>query len=237
MKNWKRYSAKSRPVASKEDKMTVTYDENATLGTRVYRAIEQDILSGRYAVGSSLTELALTADLGVSRTPIRAALVRLEGEGLVRLVPNKGAVVLGISPEDLADIYRMRMRLEGLAAARAAERIGKEDAAHLTETVELAEFYVARGDVAHLRDLDSDFHRSVYLASGSRMLTDTLSDLHRKIAAYRARALAAPTRVHGSVAEHRAILEAILSHDAATADRLASEHAEHALTNILELIG
>ena len=103
--------------------MTVTYDENATLGTRVYRAIEQDILSGRYAVGSSLTELALTADLGVSRTPIRAALVRLEGEGLVRLVPNKGAVVLGISPEDLADIYRMRMRLEGLAAARAAERI------------------------------------------------------------------------------------------------------------------
>lgn len=217
--------------------MVSGFEEGATLGTRVYRRLESDILSGRYAVGSSLTELSLTADLGVSRTPVRAALVRLEDEGLVRLIPNKGAVVLGISPEDLADIYRIRMRLEGLAAARAAERIKEEDAAHLTETVELAEFYVARGDIARLRDLDSDFHRSVYLASGSRMLADTLSDLHRKIAAYRARALTAPTRVGESIAEHRAILEAILAHDADRADRLASEHAAHALTNILELIG
>lgn len=213
--------------------MLLTYEENsATLGTRVYRMLEQNILSGKYPVGSSLTELALSAELGVSRTPVRAALVRLEGEGLVRLIPNKGAVVVGISQEDLSDIYGMRMRLEGLAAARAAERRSEEDAARLSEIVELAEFYIAKGDADRLRDLDSDFHASVYLASGSRMLASTLSDLHRMIGSYRARALGDGHRAPASVKEHREILEAILAKDAEKADRLASAHVARALENL-----
>ena len=208
----------------------------STLGTRVYHRLEADILSGKYQVGSALTELALSADLGVSRTPVRAALARLEQEGLVRLIPNKGAVVLGISPEDLCDIYRMRMRLEGLAAARAAERRSEQDARRLSEIVELSEFYVARGDAERLRDLDSNFHEAVYLASGSRMLGATLSDLHRMIGAYRARALTSPTRGEESLREHRAILEAILARDEQKADSLASRHAERALANILAMM-
>ena len=212
------------------------HSRSGGLGIQAYDLIEADILSGKYAVGSSLTELALSTEYGVSRTPIRAALVRLEEEGLVHLIPNKGAVVVGISNEDLADIYRMRMRLEGLAAALAAEKRSEEDARYLTEIVELAEFYIARGDAERLRDLDSDFHRAVYIASGSRVIGATLSDLHRKIGVFRARALGDSRRAPTSVKEHREILEAILARDSAKADRLASAHTEKALENIMLLI-
>lgn len=216
--------------------MKTHMEKGGGLATQVYEQIEADILSGKHQKGAALTELSLSEALGVSRTPIRAALVRLEQEGLVRLIPNKGAVVLGISTEDLCDIYRIRMRLEGLAASLAAEKRSEEDAARLSEIVELSEFYVARGDAERLRDLDSDFHEAVYLASGSRVLETTLSDLHRKVGVFRARALGDPARVPSSIREHRAILEAILARDPGAADRLAAEHAEHALRNILQLL-
>lgn len=205
-----------------------------SLSTHVYHLLEEAILAGKYEIGSSLTELSLAADLGVSRTPVRAALQRLEQEGLVHLIPNKCAVVQGISHGDLIDIYRMRMRLEGLSAAMAAEKLTPADAKRLTEIVELSEFYVARGDAEHLRDLDSSFHELVYLASGSRMVSMTLSTLHHKVSAYRAMALRDPDRVVASVREHRAILDALLRHDATEADRLAAQHVERALENILK---
>lgn len=210
--------------------------EDNGLNARVYRRIEDGILSGEYPVGTSLTEQEVSRVTGVSRTPVRAALQRLEQEGLVRLIPNKGAVVLGISQADLVDIYRMRMRLEGLAAAMAAERLTEKDIVALRETVELAEFYVARGDAAKLRDLDSNFHEAVYNASGSRMLRQTLSDLHHKIGVWRAKSLADPHRVPESVAEHRAILNALIARDAALADSLTSRHVERALTNLIGII-
>lgn len=216
--------------------MTLHEENGRNLSSRVYDVLEESILSGRYPVGAALTELGLSADLGTSRTPVREALRRLEQEGLVHLIPNKGAVVVGITTDDLIDIYRIRMRLEGLAAARAAEKRSAEDAARLTEIVELSEFYIARGDAARLRDLDSNFHDLVYLAGGSRMISSTLSHLHHKISRYRAMALGNPGRVVESVREHRAILEAILAHDANAADDLASRHVELALENLLHSI-
>ena len=125
------------------------------LNGRVFRMLESGILTGKYPAGSALTEQTVSLDCGVSRTPARAALQRLEQEGLVRLVPNKGAVVLGISADDLVDIYQIRMRVEGLAAAMAATRLTQEVKNKLEENVELAEFYIARGDAQKLRDLDS----------------------------------------------------------------------------------
>ena len=209
--------------------------DHASLTVRVSKQIEEGILSGKYPVGSWLTEQELSGDCQVSRTPIRAALQRLEQEGLVELLPNKGARVLGISSQDLEDIYRMRMRLEGLSAAMAATRLTQADAKKMLEILELSEFYIARGDADKLRDLDSDFHKAVYLACGSRMLGQTLWELHRKIGVWRAKSLTSSTRGTESAAEHRAIYEALLAGDAALADTLTAQHVERAMNHLLSL--
>ena len=209
------------------DKRTASLEEQVT------ETLEAEILTGKIAAGASLTEQSLSVRLGVSRTPIRAALHTLAEEGLINLIPNKGAVVVGVTREDLIDIYRIRMRLEGLASALAAERISPEELATLRESVELAEFYISKNDAEHLKELDTQFHAIIYRASGNRMLNKTLSELHRNITSYRKMSLAVPGRLERSVGEHREILKAIEAGDAERADRLTSAHVEAALENML----
>ena len=209
------------------DKRTASLEEQVT------ETLEAEILTGKLAAGASLTEQSLSVRLGVSRTPIRAALHTLAEEGLINLIPNKGAVVVGVTREDLIDIYRIRMRLEGLASALAAQRISPEELATLRESVELAEFYISKNDAEHLKELDTQFHAIIYRASGNRMLNKTLSELHRNITSYRKMSLAVPGRLERSVGEHREILAAIEERDAERADRLTSAHVEAALENML----
>ena len=95
-------------------------DRSPSLEEMVYTRLEEEILTGALAGGEALTEQALSSRLGVSRTPVRGALHRLAEDGLVKISPNKGAVVVGINADDLIDIYHIRMRLEGLASASAA---------------------------------------------------------------------------------------------------------------------
>ena len=208
-------------------------NKTASLEEQVTSTLEAEILTGKLAAGTALTEQSLSKRLGVSRTPIRAALHTLAEEGLINLIPNKGAVVVGVTREDLIDIYRIRMRLEGLASALAAERISREDLSTLRESVELAEFYISKNDAEHLKELDTQFHAIIYRASGNRMLNKTLSELHRNITSYRKMSLAVPGRLERSVGEHREILAAIEERDAERADRLTSAHVEAALENML----
>ena len=207
--------------------------KTASLEEQVTATLESEILTGKLASGTSLTEQSLSVRLGVSRTPIRAALHTLAEEGLINLVPNRGAVVVGVTREDLVDIYKIRMRLEGLASSLAAVRISPEELDTLRESVELAEFYISKNDTEHLKELDTRFHAIIYRASGNRMLNKTLSELHRNITSYRKMSLAVPGRLERSVGEHREILAAIEAADAERADRLTSAHVEAALENML----
>lgn len=209
------------------DKNTKSLEES------VFLTLEDEILSGKLKRGETLTENSLSARLGVSRTPLRAALHRLYEEGLVDISPNRGAVVLGIGSEELVDIYKIRMRLEGLASAEAVKKIEKNDIARLKENVELAEFYMNKRDSERLKELDSEFHSIIYKASGSRLLYKTLSDLHRNIHFYRKRSLTVADRLEKSIAEHKEILSAIEMGDSEAADRLTSAHIEAALQNLL----
>ena len=211
--------------------------KTASLEEQVTATLESEILTGTLASGTALTEQSLSKRLGVSRTPIRAALHTLAEEGLINLVPNRGAVVVGVTREDLIDIYKIRMRLEGLASALAAERISRGDLATLRESVELAEFYISRNDTEHLKELDTQFHAMIYRASGNRMLNKTLSELHRNIISYRKMSLSVPGRLERSVGEHREILKAIEAGDAERADRLTSAHVAAALENMLTTVG
>ena len=213
-------------------------DKNAkSLEESVYNRLEDEIISGELKVGETLVETALAERLGVSRTPLRAAMHRLSEEGLIEAIPNRGAIVLGVSAEDLVNIYMIRMRLEGLCAASAARGASDKDIERLTESVELSEFYLAKRDTEHLKELDTEFHNIIYSASGNRHLTRILTELHRNIRSYRKLSIGVPSRLELSVKEHRAILSAIAAKDVELAEKLTEQHIRAALDNLLTVVG
>ena len=201
-----------------------------------YDRLESDILDGVYKKGESLTELALSARLGVSRTPVRSALHRLAEDGLVEIIPNRGAVVVGVTADDLISTYKIRMRLEGLASSLAASRITEEELAKLEESVALSEYYIKKNDTEHLKELDTEFHSIIYAASGSRMLCKILTDMHRNIKSYRKLSLSVPGRLEISQKEHLEILRAIRCGNAELAEELTSRHIERAAENIISAL-
>ena len=204
-----------------------------SLEESVYLTLENSILTGEYQRGDALTEMSICKKLGVSRTPVRSALHRLAEDGLVEIVPNRGAIVVGVSDDDLVDTYKIRMKLEGLASAMATKRMDDKSKALLEETVELSEFYLGKGDVDKLKELDTEFHLIIYKASGNRTLSKILTELHRNIRSYRRIALTVPGRLAKSIEEHRDILTAIKSGDAEKAEKLTSLHIERAMENMI----
>ena len=206
--------------------------KSMSLADYIFEKLENDILSGVYPYGEILTESGLSEQLGVSRTPIREAIKRLEQENLVNDV-SKGVEVLGITKKDIDDIFEIRVRLEGLAARWAAENASPEDKNHLKEVIDLQDFYTGRSDAEHIKDMDSDFHYSLYVCCGSPVLSNTLIPLHKKVQQYRKTSVSNGSRAQRSVEEHRAILEAVLAGDGEKADQMMIEHIRNARESIL----
>lgn len=200
-----------------------------SLRGRVYEHIREDILSGRYQQNTELKETAIGAELGVSRTPVREALRQLELEGLVNIIPNRGAFVNMITAKDVQDIYVIRSMLEGLCARWATEHITREQLEDLEETLCLAEYHTQKGNYEKLYELDSLFHEQLYEASNSRILNHVLSDFHDYVKRVRKVTLAFQGRSVKSTEEHRAIFEAVRSRDADQAEELAKLHVKHAI--------
>ena len=208
--------------------------DDRSLRIRVFNAIENAILDGEYKDGDSLNELRLSKELGVSRTPVREALMQLELEGLVRNVPNKGAVVVGVTEQDIHDIYEIRIRIEGLAARLCAENITEDELHALEQIVDLQEFYLLKNDTEQIWKLDSDFHKIIYDASRSRPLRFTLSNFHNYIKKARDISVQTEGRAEKTVAEHRAILDAIKAHKGELAEQLTAQHISNAEDNLFE---
>lgn len=205
--------------------------KTVSLADQVFEHIERDILSGKYERGEIITESKLSAELGVSRTPIREALRRLEQEHLIE-ESGKGSIVIGISEKDLEDIFLIRKQLECLAASMAAKNHTDEQLAELKETLELQEFYVTKADTEHVKYMDNKFHRILYKLTGSTVFYDTLVPLHRKIQKYRRASLQSKSRATESVLEHRRVYEAIASRDEDLAAKTVLEHIENAYNHI-----
>ncbi|MDD6478746.1 MAG: GntR family transcriptional regulator [Oscillospiraceae bacterium] len=204
-----------------------------SLADQVFEHLETDILSGKYPRGEVLTEAHLSAELGVSRTPVREALRRLAQEHLIEETP-KGNIVIGISEKDLEDIFVIREHIEGLAAAAAAKNRTDEQLKELLKTIELQEFYVSKQDCDEIKLMDTEFHRLVYSASGGITFFDTLEPLHKKIQKYRRAAVSDHSRATHSVEEHRKIYEAIAAKDSATAKAVTVEHIKNAHIHIVK---
>jgi DNA-binding GntR family transcriptional regulator len=198
----------------------------------VFTKLREDILSGKYEANEELKEIAIGEELGVSRTPVREALRQLELEGLVKIIPNKGAYVAGISNKDIHDIYMIRSYLEGLCARWACENITEEQIDEIEEVIYLSDFHVKKKHYDQIVELDSKFHELLYAASGSKILGHLLRDYHQYVHSLRKITLSDPERAANSNAEHSAILEAIRLRDKEKAEKLAHEHIIRTISNI-----
>ena len=206
--------------------------KTVSLADQVFEKLEEDIITGVYPQGEILTELKLVEQLGVSRTPIREALRRLEQERLIAET-GKGSVVLGITIEDLIDIMDIRLRIEGLAAYYTAQNLTPEGLAQLRQISELQDFYYTKQDVDRLRQMDDRFHDAIYTLSGRTVIRDTLQPLHRKTQRYRKISIQDTARLEHSVKEHKAIFEAIAAKNGALAAELITQHIEKAKANMI----
>ena len=205
---------------------------DTSLRYKVFQYIKAQIIKGIYAPGDTILETKLADELGVSRTPVREAVWLLEVEGLVEITSKKGAVVLGVSPKDVADIYAMRQLLEGLAARWATTGLTDLQIKELQKICELSEFYVQKRDTEEVANLDDKFHQLIYTASGSKMLNLTLKHLLEFIHPARLHSIRIEDRLSHSVAEHFDLLEALQNRDPAAAEKAMTRHIEMAYENI-----
>ena len=206
--------------------------KSVSLADQVFDKLENDIIVGVYPRGEVLTELKLVEQLGVSRTPIREALRRLEQERLIA-DSGKGSIVLGITEDDLLDIMNIRESVEGLAAYYAAVNIDEEGREALLHIVDLQDFYFGKGDLDRLRKVDDEFHDAICRLSKRTVIYDTLSPLLRKTRRYRRQAMQDPERVKKTMKEHRAIYDAIMAGNAELAQNLATAHIAEAKEHML----
>ena len=207
-------------------------EEHYSLGGKVFQQLKNSILAGEFENGAELREIALAKKLGVSRTPVREALRQLELEGLVTIIPNKGAYVVGISQKDIRDIYEIRSRLEGLCARWACDNITKDQLDELEENIYLSDFHSSKGNSEQVVELDNKFHEILYDASGSKELRHILRDFHHYVQRVRKVTLAVQERAVNSNEEHRKIVEALKQHDGARAEELADAHMRNTINNM-----
>lgn len=214
----------------------VTLDNYKPLREIVFETLREAIINGLLKPGERMMEIQLAEELGVSRTPVREAIRKLELEGFVVMVPRKGAYVAGISMKDIADVFEIRAALEGLAAALAAERITEEELEHLERLlVKIAECNEAN-DLNSLVDVDTEFHDTLYKACRNERLIQIVSHLREQIQRFRTTSLASPGRMKYALEEHKKIVEAVSERNIELARAIAIEHIENAENSMLDTV-
>ncbi|WP_251049889.1 GntR family transcriptional regulator [Streptomyces sp. ISL-86] len=195
-----------------------------TAADRVYRHVKQGVLDRRYEGGVLLTEGEVAEAVGVSRTPVREALLRLETEGLLKLYPKKGALVLPVSAQEIADVIETRLLVEEFTVRRAVPAPpGLLD--RLAALVEEQRRHAAEGDLAAVMAADRGFHAEIVRSAGNQILCRLYDQLRdRQLRMGVALLHAHPDRIERSLAEHAEILDALRAGDAETAAAAVRAH-------------
>jgi DNA-binding GntR family transcriptional regulator len=202
--------------------------ENLPTRDLVLRKLRGAILSGRFQPGQRLLERDLVARMGVSRTPIREALRKLELEGLITTVPYKGPVVTRATLDDARELYEARAALEGQAVALFTRRADPATLDELRAHVTAAERALRRGSAQGVLQANNAFHDVLASRCGNGLLQSMLANLRDRIILLRVESLSYPGRRPRSLAEHRAIVHLIEERDADGARRLIEEHVMRA---------
>ncbi len=214
----------------------VKLDNYKPLREIVFESLREAIMNSHLKPGERLMEIQLADEMGVSRTPVREAIRKLELEGFVVMIPRKGAYVAGISMKDIAEVFEIRAALESLAAALAAERITEDELEALERClVKVAECTEAN-DLEALITFDTEFHDILYKASRNERLVQIISNLREQIQRFRMTSLSHPGRMRDALEEHRKLVETLSERNVELARQLAREHIENAENSMLDVI-
>lgn len=216
--------------------LTIRMDDYLPLRDVVFNTLRQAILKGELQPGERLMEIALAERLGVSRTPIREAIRKLELEGLVTMIPRRGAQVANITEKDLNDVLEVRMCLENMAIEKACQQMSEEDIVSLKKEADAFGSFIEDGNLTRLAEADEAFHELIYRASNNARLIQVLNNLREQIYRYRIEYLKEEALRHCLADEHERLYQAISRRDVELAKIVCNEHLENQRKAILMTI-
>lgn len=215
---------------------SVNMNEYLPLRDVVFNTLRQAILKGELKPGERLMEIALAERLGVSRTPIREAMRKLELEGLVVMIPRRGAQVANITEKDLNDVLEVRIALENVAIEKACKRMTEEEMGRLWLAAKEFEHIIGEDNLVKLAEADVAFHEIIYQASDNKRLMQVLNNMREQIYRYRVEYLKDADTRNVLVEEHEELTKAIKERDTARAQEISFRHIENQRMGIIKSI-
>lgn len=205
----------------------------ASLKNRAYAALKSRIVSGALSPGMLLSERQLAQSLNMSKTPVHAALERLEGEGLVTVTAQQGIIVRAISPEEIADHFELREALETFVVSRLAEHLTSDQATRLKRNLADHRRAIRQGDIAEHVRLDSEFHLLLSEWYGNKEITRAMSQIRDKLQRVMHHISSrTPARMSSAHAEHEHIATALLAGDGPKASERMTTHLRNGVRSI-----
>lgn len=220
----------------KETPLQVNMNEFLPLRDVVFNTLRQAILRGELKPGERLMELHLADQLGVSRTPIREAIRKLELEGLVNMIPRRGAEVARITEKNLKDVLEVRRALDAFSCELACDRITPAETEMLRQACEEFEQATKSRDAAVIARADVKLHNIIVLATGNDRLMEMINNLSEQVYRYRFEYIKDTSNYEKLVEEHRIIYDSILRKDKKTAAEMAKTHIDNQEQSILKLL-
>ena len=206
----------------------IKLDSYKPLRELVCENIRQAIIDGTFSPGERLMEIQLADEMGVSRTPVREAIRKLELEGFVVMIPRRGTYVADISIKDITEIYEIRTCLDTLAAGLAAERITDEELEALNRLLVEIGQHIADNNMEKIVEADTAFHDILYQASRNERLRSIINNLREQLTGIRGRSMSYPGRLIETMEEHRTLVDSIAARDSERAQEAARVHIENA---------
>lgn len=214
----------------------IRLDSYKPLRELVCENLRDAINKGVLSPGERLMEIQIAEEMGVSRTPVREAIRKLELEGFVVMIPRKGTYVANISIKDINEVYEIRTALDILAGGLAAERINDEEIEEMRQLLVLTEKYIEEKNLNKIIEIDSKFHDVLYTASRNERLVNIINNLREQITSIRGQSMNYPGRLADTLNEHREIVESIATRDIDRAQEAVRVHLENAEQTLLQAI-
>lgn len=219
-----------------QDNLQISMDDFLPLRDVVFNTLRQAILTGELKPGERLMEIHLANRLGVSRTPIREAIRKLELEGLVIMIPRRGAEVAQITEKSLKDVLEVRRHLDALCAELACDRISEEEIERLKKACAEFESATATHDAKVIARADVELHDIIVRATNNERLISIVNNLSEQMYRYRFEYIKDESQHPRLVQEHREILDSIIKKDKASASKAARIHIDNQELSIMKQI-
>lgn len=201
-----------------------------------YMSIKQRIINGQYKPGNQLNIEELTAEMGISRTPVREALLRLKEEGLVSAVPRVGFFVCGMTREEFDELFELRQLIECYAAEQAASRMSEKDLSDLADLQKRSADMVQKGKLKQFNKLEEELHGRIIGSLQNHRISDVLGSVADLLYKERVYAMSSPDNVRQSVDEHDRIIKALQARNAVRARQSMADHLHGVKARLAEMM-